>query len=88
MNFEALFNAVSIPTWLAVVGAFAAILLLLMLFRPNAERDPLMLFAQFALVAVVGKLSVLYFGKKVAEGDPQEVMASADVRQFYIGLLA
>src|SRR5258705_1346663 len=41
-----------------------------------------------ALVAVVGKLSVLNFGKKVAEGDPQQVMASADVRQFYIGLLA
>jgi ABC-type branched-subunit amino acid transport system ATPase component len=37
---------------------------------------------------VVGKLSVLNFGKKVAEGDPQEVMAAADVRQFYIGLLA
>jgi hypothetical protein len=54
MNFEALFSAVSVPTWLAVVGAFAAILLLLMLFRPNAERDPLSLFAQFALVAVVG----------------------------------
>ena len=41
-----------------------------------------------ALVAVVGRLSVLNFGKKVAEGDPQEVMASAEVRQFYIGLLA
>src|SRR5258705_11578671 len=41
-----------------------------------------------ALVAVVGKLSVLNLGKKVAEGDPQQVMASADVRQFYIGLLA
>ncbi len=41
-----------------------------------------------ALVAVVGKLSVLNFGKKVAEGDPLEVMASAEVRQFYIGLLA
>jgi hypothetical protein len=54
MNIEALFSAVSVPTWLAVVGAFAAIFLLLMLFRPNAERDPLSLFAQFALVAVVG----------------------------------
>jgi len=41
-----------------------------------------------ALVAGGRKLSVLNFGKKVAEGDPQEVMASADVRQFYIGLLA
>jgi branched-chain amino acid transport system ATP-binding protein len=41
-----------------------------------------------ALLAVVGRLSVLNFGRKVAEGDPQEVLASADVRQFYIGLLA
>ena len=41
-----------------------------------------------ALLAVVGRLSVLNFGRKVAEGDPREVMASADVRQFYIGLLA
>jgi branched-chain amino acid transport system ATP-binding protein len=41
-----------------------------------------------ALLAVVGRLSVLNFGRKVAEGDPREVLASADVRQFYIGLLA
>jgi branched-chain amino acid transport system ATP-binding protein len=41
-----------------------------------------------ALLAVVGKLSVLNFGRKVAEGDPREVMASAEVRQFYVGLLA
>jgi branched-chain amino acid transport system ATP-binding protein len=41
-----------------------------------------------ALLAVVGRLSVLNFGRKVAEGDPQEVLASADVRQFYMGLLA
>src|SRR5579863_5047296 len=41
-----------------------------------------------ALLAVVGRLSVLNFGKKVAEGNPDQVMASAEVRQFYIGLLA
>jgi len=41
-----------------------------------------------ALLAVVGRLSVLNFGRKVAEGDPQQVMASAEVRQFYTGLLA
>ena len=65
MNIEALFAAVSVPTWLAVVGAFAAILLLLMLFRPNAERDPLMLFALFALVAVVG--GAAFFGLNYLE---------------------
>jgi branched-chain amino acid transport system ATP-binding protein len=41
-----------------------------------------------ALLAVVGKLSVLNFGRKVAEGDPREVMASAEVRQIYMGLPA
>jgi branched-chain amino acid transport system ATP-binding protein len=41
-----------------------------------------------ALLAVVGRLSVLNFGKKVAEGDPRQVMASAQVRQIYIGLSA
>jgi branched-chain amino acid transport system ATP-binding protein len=40
-----------------------------------------------ALLAVVGRLSVLNFGRKVAEGDPQQVLASAEVRQFYTGLL-
>lgn len=40
-----------------------------------------------ALLAVVGKLCVLNFGRKVAEGEPREVMASAEVRQFYTGLL-
>jgi branched-chain amino acid transport system ATP-binding protein len=41
-----------------------------------------------ALLAVVGRLSVLNFGRKVAEGDPLQVLASAEVRQFYTGLLA
>jgi branched-chain amino acid transport system ATP-binding protein len=41
-----------------------------------------------ALLAVVGRLSVLNFGKKVAEGDPRQVMASTQVRQIYIGLSA
>jgi branched-chain amino acid transport system ATP-binding protein len=41
-----------------------------------------------ALLAVVGRLSVLNFGRKVAEGDPRQVMASAEVRQIYIGLSA
>jgi branched-chain amino acid transport system ATP-binding protein len=41
-----------------------------------------------ALLAVVGRLSVLNFGSKVAEGNPQAVMASAEVRQIYLGLSA
>jgi branched-chain amino acid transport system ATP-binding protein len=41
-----------------------------------------------ALLAVVGRLSVLNFGKKVAEGDPRQVMASVQVRQIYLGLSA
>jgi branched-chain amino acid transport system ATP-binding protein len=41
-----------------------------------------------ALLAVVGRLCVLNFGRKIAEGDPRQVMASAEVRQIYIGLPA
>jgi len=41
-----------------------------------------------ALLAVVGRLIVLNFGRKIAEGEPRDVMSSADVRQIYIGLSA
>jgi branched-chain amino acid transport system ATP-binding protein len=41
-----------------------------------------------ALLAVVDRLVVLNFGRKVAEGIPQEVMNSPDVRQIYIGIAA
>jgi branched-chain amino acid transport system ATP-binding protein len=41
-----------------------------------------------ALVAVVGRLIVLNFGRKIAEGDPVEVMRSNEVREIYTGLAA
>jgi branched-chain amino acid transport system ATP-binding protein len=41
-----------------------------------------------ALVAVVDRLVVLNFGRKVAEGVPQQVMQQSDVRQIYIGIEA
>jgi branched-chain amino acid transport system ATP-binding protein len=41
-----------------------------------------------ALLAVVGRLVVLNFGKKIAEGDPAAVMASAAVREIYMGIQA
>ena len=41
-----------------------------------------------ALLAVVDHLLVLDFGKKIAEGDPQEVMASKEVREIYMGVEA
>jgi branched-chain amino acid transport system ATP-binding protein len=41
-----------------------------------------------ALLAVVGRLIVLNFGKKIAEGDPAAVMASAQVREIYMGIQA
>jgi branched-chain amino acid transport system ATP-binding protein len=41
-----------------------------------------------ALLAVVGRLVVLNFGKKIAEGEPQAVMRSADVREIYMGIAA
>ena len=39
-----------------------------------------------ALTAVVDQLVVLNFGRKIAEGDPQSVMASPSVREIYIGI--
>jgi branched-chain amino acid transport system ATP-binding protein len=41
-----------------------------------------------ALLAVVDRLIVLNFGRKIAEGHPQTVMDSPDVRQIYIGIEA
>ena len=38
-----------------------------------------------ALLAVVGRLVVLNFGRLVADGDPKAVMASAEVRAIYLG---
>jgi len=41
-----------------------------------------------ALLAVVDRLVVLNFGRKIAEGVPREVMRSPEVRQIYIGIEA
>ena len=41
-----------------------------------------------ALVAVVGRLVVLNFGRKIAEGAPKDVMQMPEVRQIYIGIEA
>jgi branched-chain amino acid transport system ATP-binding protein len=41
-----------------------------------------------ALLAVVDRLVVLNFGRKIAEGDPRDVMHSPEVRQIYIGIEA
>jgi branched-chain amino acid transport system ATP-binding protein len=41
-----------------------------------------------ALLAVVRRLVVLNFGRKIAEGDPQTVMHSQEVREIYTGIEA
>jgi len=41
-----------------------------------------------ALLAVVDRLLVLNFGRKIAEGDPRTVMASVEVREIYMGIAA
>jgi branched-chain amino acid transport system ATP-binding protein len=41
-----------------------------------------------ALLAVVDRLLVLDFGRKIAEGDPRTVIASAEVREIYLGIAA
>ena len=41
-----------------------------------------------ALLAVVDRLVVLNFGRKIAEGEPRAVMGSPQVREIYMGLEA
>jgi branched-chain amino acid transport system ATP-binding protein len=41
-----------------------------------------------ALLAVVDRLIVLNFGRKIAEGEPRAVMGSPQVREIYMGLEA
>ncbi|MDR3419924.1 MAG: ABC transporter ATP-binding protein [Xanthobacteraceae bacterium] len=41
-----------------------------------------------ALVAVVSRLVVLNFGRKIVEGEPRAVMASEEVREIYLGIAA
>ncbi|WP_210259900.1 ABC transporter ATP-binding protein [Martelella sp. HB161492] len=41
-----------------------------------------------ALLAVVDRLMVIDFGRKIAEGEPRSVMASQVVREIYLGIEA
>jgi len=41
-----------------------------------------------ALLAVVDRLIVIDFGKKIADGPPQEIMNSREVREIYLGIEA
>ena len=41
-----------------------------------------------ALLAVVSRLVVLNFGRKIIEGEPRSVMASDEVREIYMGIPA
>ena len=39
-----------------------------------------------ALLAVVDRLIVIDFGKKIAEGEPKAIMASPEVQEIYLGI--
>lgn len=39
-----------------------------------------------ALLAVVDRLMVIDFGRKIAEGEPHAIMQSRDVREIYLGI--
>jgi len=39
-----------------------------------------------ALLAVVDRIAVIDFGRKIADGDPRTVMASPKVAEIYMGL--
>ncbi|MEL6683232.1 MAG: ABC transporter ATP-binding protein, partial [Pseudomonadota bacterium] len=39
-----------------------------------------------ALLAVVDKLLVIDFGRKIAEGEPRQIMESPEVQEIYLGI--
>lgn len=39
-------------------------------------------------MAVVDRIFVLNFGRKVQEGEPEAVMSSAEVQEIYLGIEA
>lgn len=39
-----------------------------------------------ALLSVVGRLIVIDFGRKIAEGEPKAIMDSAEVKEIYLGV--
>lgn len=39
-----------------------------------------------ALLAVVSRLIVIDFGRKIAEGDPHQIMESPEVKEIYLGI--
>ena len=39
-----------------------------------------------ALMQVAGRLFAMSFGRQIADGKPEEVMASPEVRQVYLGM--
>ena len=41
-----------------------------------------------ALLAVVDRLIVIDFGRKIAEGEPRAIMASPEVQEIYLGIAA
>ena len=41
-----------------------------------------------ALMAVVERLIVIDFGRKIAEGEPKAIMASPEVQEIYLGIAA
>ena len=41
-----------------------------------------------ALLAVVERLVVIDFGRKIADGNPRSIMNSAEVKEIYLGIPA
>jgi branched-chain amino acid transport system ATP-binding protein len=39
-----------------------------------------------ALLAVVDRLIVIDFGRKIADGEPRAIMASREVEEIYMGI--
>ena len=59
-----------------------------LLQRIAAERGLTLLFTEHDMAVVFGiaqKIAVLYQGRKLAEGSPEEVRANSEVRRVYLG---
>ena len=62
-----------------------------LLQRIAAERDLTLLFTEHDMEVVFGiaqKIAVLYQGRKLAEGPPEDVRANPEVRRVYLGVHA
>ena len=53
--------------------------------RPHRRRGQIIGIIVIVLLAVVGRIVAISFGRNLIEGDPNEVMCSDEVQACYMG---